>query len=40
VVAVEQNKQGADSGWKQEKAFFRECIRKEKPSSIVHPDLV
>jgi len=40
VVAVEQHKQSADSRWKQEETFLGECVGKEKPSTIMHPNLV
>jgi len=40
VVTVEEYEQDADSGWKQEKTVFRERVGIEKPSTIVHTNLV
>jgi hypothetical protein len=40
VIAVEQHKQNADSGRKQEKTIFGKCVRLEKPSAIEHTNLV
>ncbi|KAI9510564.1 hypothetical protein F5148DRAFT_1147485 [Russula earlei] len=40
IVAVEEHEQSSDSGWKQEKRIFGECVRKEEPSAIMHANLV
>ncbi|KAI9449116.1 hypothetical protein F5148DRAFT_1153240 [Russula earlei] len=40
IVVVEEHEQSSDSGWKQEKRIFGECVRKEEPSAITHTNLV
>ncbi|KAI9456590.1 hypothetical protein F5148DRAFT_1151317 [Russula earlei] len=40
IVVVEEHEQSSDSGWKQEKRIFGECVRKEEPSAITHVNLV
>ncbi|KAI9506991.1 hypothetical protein F5148DRAFT_1150075 [Russula earlei] len=40
IVVVEEHEQSSDSGWKQEKRIFGECVRKEEPSAIMHANLV
>jgi hypothetical protein len=40
MVAVEQNKKDADSGWQQEKTVFGKSIRMEKPPAVTHTKFI
>jgi len=40
VIAAEQHEQNADGRRKQEKTIFGKCVRLEKPSAIVHTNLI